>query len=159
EPQYYLAHIFVSSLPNNPAGPIPNKAQNDAQAKEKIRVIYNRLMSGEDFATVASKYSEDLDTARSGGELGAIPESQVKNIPDPATREASLKLKPGQFSDIVQVSSPVPGYRIIKLLGKDPAGLRDLRDPTVQQGIRTQLSNQREQFLRAAYDENLRNNA
>src|SRR5262249_6886928 len=94
EHQYYLAHIFVSSKPNDPSGNIPCTAQHDAEAKEKIRMIYNRLESGEDFASLAAKYSEDLDTARSGGELGAIPESQLKST-EAATREASMKLKPG----------------------------------------------------------------
>ncbi|HKF22659.1 MAG TPA: SurA N-terminal domain-containing protein [Candidatus Angelobacter sp.] len=164
EPQYYLAHIFVSAQPNAPSGPIPNKAQNEAQAKEKIHMIYNRLESGEDFASLAVKYSEDLDTARSGGELGAIPESQVKGPnTDAATRDAVGKLKPGQFTDIIPIVNPatqkVLGYRIVKLLGKEAAGQRDLNDPGVQQSIRNQLRNQREQFLRAAYDENLRDSA
>lgn len=158
EPQYYMAQIFVSSNPNVPSGSIADKAQNDAQAHDKIRTIYNRLESGEDFATVASKYSEDLDTARSGGELGAIPESTLKGI-EPATRDAVLKLKPNQFTEVIPVTSPVPGYRIVKLLGKEAAGQRDLNDPSVQQTIRNQLRNQKEQYLRAAYDENLRDNA
>ncbi len=158
EPQYYLAQILVTSKPNIPSGSIPNKAQNDAQAHDKIRTIYNRLESGEDFATVASKYSEDLDTARSGGELGAIPESTLKTIEAP-TRDAVLKLKPGQFTEVIPVTTPVPGYRIVKLLAKEAAGQRDLNDPSVQQLIRNQLRNQREQYLRAAYDENLRDNA
>lgn len=162
EPQYYLAHIFVSSQPSAPSGSIPGKAQNDAQAREKIRMIYNRLESGEDFAAVATKYSEDQDTARSGGELGPTPETQLKNT-DPATRDAIAKLKPGQFSEVVQITNPatqkVLGYRIVKLLGREAAGQRDLNDPAVQQLIRNQLRNQREQFLRAAYDESLRDNA
>lgn len=162
EPQYYLAHIYVSALPNAPSANIPGKAQNDAQAKDKIHMIYNRLESGEDFATLAAKYSEDQDTARSGGELGATPESQLKNT-DPATRDAVLKLKPNQFTDVIPVINPatqkVLGYRIVKLLGKEAAGQRDVSDPTVQQAIRTTLRNQREQFLRAAYDESLRDNA
>jgi len=162
EPQYYLAHIYVSSLPNAPAGAIPDKAQNDAQARQKIQMIYHRLESGDDFATLASRYSEDLDTARSGGELGPTPESQLKNT-DPATRDAVAKLKPGQFSEVIQIVNPatqkVLGYRIVKLLGKEPAGQRTLTDPTVQQAIRNQLRNQREQFLRAAYDEELRDSA
>jgi len=41
-------------------------------------------------------------------------------------------------------------------LGKEAAGQRDLSDPTVQQAIRNQLRTQREQFLRSAYDEVLR---
>lgn len=162
EPQYYLAHIYVSSLPNAPSGNIAGKAQNDAQAHDKIRMIYNRLESGEDFAQVAAKYSEDQDTARSGGELGATPESQLKNT-DPATRDAVLKLKPNQFTEVIPVVNPatqkVLGYRIVKLLGKEAAGQRDVNDPQVQQAIRNTLRNQREQFLRAAYDESLRDNA
>lgn len=162
EPQYYLAHIFVSSQPNAPAASIPGKAQNDAQAREKIKMIYNRLESGEDFAAVATKYSEDQDTARSGGELGPTPETQLKNT-DPSTRDAIAKLKPGQFSEVIQITNPatqkVLGYRIVKLLGREAAGQRDLNDPAVQQLIRNQLRNQREQFLRAAYDESLRDNA
>ncbi len=161
EPQYHLAHIYVSSLPSAPAG-IPGKAQNDAQAHEKIRMIYNRLESGENFSDLAAKYSEDQDTARSGGELGPTPESQLKNT-DPATRDAVLKLKPNQFTEIIPVINPatqkVLGYRIVKLLGKEAAGQRDVNDPEVQQFIRSQLRNQREQFLKTAYDESLRDNA
>lgn len=162
EPQYYLAHIYVSSLPNAPAGNIPDKAQNDAQARQKIQMVYNRLESGESFADLAAKYSEDLDTARSGGELGATPESQLKGT-DIATRDAVFKLKPGQYTNVITVVNPatqkVLGYRIVKLLGRDAAGQRTLNDPTVQQAIRNQLRNQREQFLRAAYDEQLRDSA
>ena len=163
EPQYFLAHIFVSAEPNVPQGPIPNKAQNESQAHDKIKTIYNRLESGEDFATVASKYSEDLDTARSGGELGAIPESQLKTNTDTPTRDAVAKLKPGQFTNIIPVINPatqkVLAYRIVKLNGKEVAGQRDLNDPGVQQTIRNQLRNQKEQYLRTAYDENLRDSA
>jgi peptidyl-prolyl cis-trans isomerase SurA len=162
EPQYHLAHIFVSAQPNAPSGSIPGKAQNDAQAHDKIRTIYNRLQSGDNFAELAAKYSEDQDTARSGGELGPTPESQLKNT-DPATRDAITKLKPGQFSEVITITNPVTqkvlAYRIVKLLGKEAAGQRDVNDPDVQQFIRTQLRNQREQFLREAYDESLRDNA
>jgi peptidyl-prolyl cis-trans isomerase SurA len=160
EPQYYLAHIFVSAQPNVPSDAIQGKAQNEAQAREKIRMIYNRLESGEDFAALAAKYSEDPDTARSGGELGATPESQLKNT-DAATREAIAKLSLAHpFSDVIQITNPdtkkVTGFRIVKLLGKEVAGQRDLA--SVQQAIRTELRNQREQFLHAAYDEVLRDN-
>jgi len=139
ETQYHLARIFVSALPNSPAVPIPNKAQNEAQAHDKIRMIHNRLESGEDFADWAAKASEDLDTARSGGELGWIPESQLKISIDPPTRDAIAKLKPGQFSDVVPILNPgtqkVVGYQIVKLLNKEPAGQRAFEDPNVQQQI------------------------
>lgn len=162
EPRYYVSHIQVLNQPTGEPTQVADKAQNDAQAKKKIQMIYNRLESGEDFASLATKYSEDPDTARNGGELGAMPESQLKNT-DIATREAIEKLKPGQFSDIITVINPINhqaiGYRIVKLNGKEAAGQRDLNDPGVQQWIRNQLRTQREQVLRAAYDEVLRDKA
>ncbi len=163
EPQYYLAHIFVSTQPNVPSSGIPNKAQNEAQAKEKIRQVYNRLQSGENFAQLAAQYSEDINTSRSGGELGVTPESQLKTNTDTATRDAILKLKPGQFTDIIPIVNPATqktlAYRIVTLIGREPAGQRELGDPAVQQLIRNQLRNQREQFLKSAYDEVLRDGA
>ena len=162
EPQYLLAHIYVSALPNVPSSQIPGKAENEAQAYEKIKMIHNRLDSGEPFDALASKYSEDVDTGRNGGELQPLPESALKDR-DAPTREAILKLKPNQYSDIIKVVNPatnkVLGYRIVKLLGKEPAGQRGLTDPNVQQFIRTQLRNQREQILRTAYDEIVRDGA
>lgn len=162
EPQYYLANIFVNSQPN-PQSPNPSdRTRNDAQAREKIRRVHDELERGADFATLATRASEDPETARNGGELGATPESQLKNT-DSGTRDAIGKLKPGQFSDVVPVVNPIThqaiGYRIVKLNGKEAAGQRDLSDPSVQQLIRNQLRNQREQFLRAAYDEVLHNEA
>ena len=158
EPRYHLAHIQVSIQPPG----MGQKGQTDAQARQKIQMIYNRLESGEDFATVAAQYSEDADTAHNGGDLGAIPESQLKRT-DAATRDAVQKLKVGQYSNIINVVNPenhqTIGYRIVKLIGKEAAGQRDVNDPAVQQWIRNQLRSQREQLLRVAYDEVLRNKA
>lgn len=163
EPQYDLAQIYVSSRPDGPSGGRPGKAQNDVQARDKIKMVHNRLESGEDFAPVAAAYSEDQDTAHSGGELGSIPQSRLKNT-DSATREAVLKLKPGEFTEVIRVTDPasqkVVGYRIVKLLSKQAAvGQLTLADTTVKDSIRTKLNNEREQVLRAAYDEVLRSGA
>lgn len=162
EPRYFLAHIFVTNQPGPQPTGIPDKAQNDAQALKKIEIAHNRLESGEDFASVAARYSEDPDTKNNGGELGLTPESQLKRT-DPATRDAIMKLKPGQYSGPITVVDPQGhqqvGYRIIKLIGKEAAGQREFNDPEVQQWIRTQLRNQREQILKAAYEEVLHNGA
>jgi len=162
EPRYRLATIFVGNQPTGEAGRPTDKAQLDAQAKKKILMLLNRLNSGEDFADLAQKYSEDQDTARSGGTIPPVPESQIKNL-DPVTRDAVQKLKPGQYTDVLPAINPQTrqpgGYQIIKLTGKDIAGQRDVNDPQVQQFIRDKLRSQREQILRAAYDEVLRDNA
>ena len=125
-------------------------------------MISNRLDSGDDFATLAMKYSEDPETSGNGGDLGTVPESGLKGT-DQSTRDAVMKLKPGQYSPIISVVNPATkqalGYRIVKLVSKEPAGQRELADPRVQQAIRSQLHDRREQLLKAAYYEVLRDSA
>ncbi len=162
EPQYHLAQIMVTPAPNPQAHNQNDKAQNEADARKKIQMIANRLDSGDDFATLAMKYSEDPETSGNGGDLGTVPESGLKGT-DPATRDAVMKLKPGQYSPIIVVANPAArqlvGFRIVKLVAKEPAGQRELSDPRVQQAIRSQLRDRREQLLKAAYYEVLRDSA
>jgi peptidyl-prolyl cis-trans isomerase SurA len=154
EPQYLLAHIYVNALPGT--------TQSQTQAYKKIRMVHDRLDAGEDFADLAQRYSEDLETGPNGGELQPLAESSLKES-DAPNREAILRLKPNQYSNILKVVNPATqrllGYRIVMLLGKNPAGQRDLSDPQVQQFIRAQLGKEREQLLRNAYDEVVRDGA
>lgn len=162
EPQYRLAQIMVTPTPNPQVHNQNDKAQNEADARKKIQMLANRLDSGDDFATLAMKYSEDPETSGNGGDLGVVPESSLRNT-DPITRDAVMKLKPGQYSPIITVVNPAThqnlGFRIVKLNSKEPAGQRELTDPRVQQLIRSQLDNRREQLLKAAYYEVLRDSA
>lgn len=162
EPQYHIAHLWVSPHADEVNNLRNDKAQNDAEAKKKIATLRNRVASGEDFATLAMNYSEDPRTSANGGDLGLIPESSLQRT-DGATRAAVLKLKPGEVSDVITVVNPsngqVEGYRIVKLLAKEPAGQRELSDPRVQQSIREMLRQRREQLLKAAYYEVLQNQA
>jgi peptidyl-prolyl cis-trans isomerase SurA len=162
EPQYHLAQIMVTPLPNPQAHNQNDKAQNEGDARKKIQMIANRLDSGDDFATLAMKYSEDPETSGNGGDLGTVPESSLRST-DPLTRDAVMKLKPGQYSSIISVTNPQTkqdvGFRIVKLVAKEPAGQRELNDPRVQQAIRSQLHDRREQLLKTAYYEVLRDSA
>ena len=162
EPQYHLAQIFVTPVPNPQVRNPSNKAQNEADARKKIQMIVNRLDSGDDFGTLAMNYSEDTETAGNGGDLGFTPESSLKNT-DLTTRDTVTKLKPGEYSSVITVINPMTkqlvGFRIVKLVAKEPAGQRELADPRVQQAIRAQLRDRREQLLKAAYYEVLRDQA
>ncbi len=162
EPQYHLAQIMVTPMPNPQAHNQNDKAQNEGDARKKIQMIANRLDSGDDFATLAMKYSEDPETSGNGGDLGTVPESSLRNT-DALTRDAVMRLKPGQYSSIISVVNPATkqtlGFRIVKLESKEPAGQRELGDPRVQQAIRSQLHDRREQLLKAAYYEVLRDSA
>ncbi len=95
--------------------------------------------------------------------MGYLPESSIKGNPDATTRNAVLTLKPGQVSGIlaaIEATSRQPyGYRIIRLDSKESAGQRELTDPRVLQGIREQLRGRREQLLKEAYYEAVRDEA
>jgi len=159
EPQYHLAQILVTTQPNPQVKNV--KAQNEADARKKIQMIANRLDSGEDFATVAMNFSEQPETSQNGGDLGFVPESSLKT--DRMSYEAVNKLRPGQFTAVLVVADPnshqIYGYRIVKLISKEAAGQRELKDPRVQQAIREQLRDRREQLLKAAYYESVRDKA
>jgi len=160
EPQYHLAQILVTTQPNPQVrNQKSDKAQNEADAKKKVQMLMNRLESGDDFATLAMNYSEQPETSATGGDLGFIPESSLK--PDKQAEDAISRLKPGQYTPPLMAmdSGKVFGYRIIKLISREPAGQRELSDPRVQQAIREQLRERREQLLKSAYYETLRNNA
>ena len=108
-------------------------------------------------------YSEDQTTAANGGDIGIAPESALVRQTDPATRESVMKLKPGQYTPVITLGNPatkqITGFQIVKLLALEPAGQRDLSDPRVEQEIRTQLQDRREQLLKAAYYEVMRDQA
>ena len=162
-PQYHLAQILVTTQPSpQQVRNLKNdKAQSEAEAKKKVSMLQNRLESGEDFATIAMNYSEDPDTSATGGDLGFIPENSLQG--DKQAYDAISKLKPGQFTAPLSAADngthQIFGFRIIKLISKEPAGQRELNDPRVQQAIREQLRDRREQLLKSAYYESLHNSA
>jgi peptidyl-prolyl cis-trans isomerase SurA len=164
EPQYHLAWIVVTTGSAQQAGNLQNnKASSDADARKKIQTIHNRLAMGEDFGSLAMNYSEDPNTNSSAGDMGFIPESALQQR-DPATFAAINKLQPGQMTDVLPVYGAGPtqraiGYAVYKLLEREPAGQRELNNPSVQQHIRQGLRESHAQLLQLAYREILRNDA
>jgi peptidyl-prolyl cis-trans isomerase SurA len=156
ENQVRLAQILVTATPDPSVHNLKNdKAQNDEQARAKIQMIQLRLRQGEDFAALAQNYSEDPKTAPNGGDFGFVPASAL-NQANPELRKAIMEMAPGQISPILHTSD---GYRIIKVISKEPAGQRELSDPRVQENIRSELFNRKDQLLRSAYYEAARDEA
>ena len=156
EPQIHMAQILVTPSPDPNVRNLKNdKAQDDKQARKKIESMSLRLKQGEDFAMLAQNYSEDANSAQAGGDLGFIAESALEKA-NADLRKAIQSLRPGETTDVL----PTPeGYRILKLISREPAGQRDLSDPKVQQTIRETLINRKDQLLKAAYYEMARNEA
>jgi len=156
EPQVHMAQIVVTPQPDASVRNLKNsKAQNDAEARIKILDIEGRLKRGEDFGMLAQNYSEDASTAANGGDMGFVPESALDKA-NLELRKMVTALSPGAFSQVIRTQE---GYRILKVISKEPAGQRELNDPRVQQSIRETLMNRKDNLLKAAYYEVARNNA
>jgi peptidyl-prolyl cis-trans isomerase SurA len=164
EPQFHLGQIVVSGAPPQQGpGPQPRRVPNEAEARKEIQSIRNRIDSGEDFGTLAAQFSENPNTAPNGGDMGFIPESQLKGDPEAYTAIQELKAN--------QVTQPLPifdsgapghklmGFAIYKLLSREAAGQREIKDPRVQQSIRQELRQRKTQLLQGAYFETLHNDA
>jgi len=148
EPQYRLAQIVVTPRKDPQLRNRKNDdATTDLEAKRKAAALEQQLSTGADFSKLAMDYSEDPASAGSGGDLGYVPESSLSQS-DPALKKAVLAMKPGQTSDVIVLRD---SYRILKLVAKEAPGQRELSDPAVQQSVRDNLHNRKEQLLRAAY--------
>ena len=152
EPQYHIAQILVTPRKEQQIRNRKNDdASNEGEAQRKVKMLMDRLNSGADFAQLAMDYSEDANTAGTGGDLGYVPESAL-NQSDPALKKVVVGLKAGQVSQPIQVQ-PKDGPRILilKLIARESPGLRGIAETQVQQTIRDTLRNRKEQLLRLAY--------
>jgi peptidyl-prolyl cis-trans isomerase SurA len=117
EVRKFFNAIPKDSLPYIPSevevGHIVKKGTVTREQKDKLRQqlldLKARAEKGEDFATLAQIYSEDLGSAKVGGDLGFAKRGAMV----PEFEGAALVLKPGEMSGIVESQF---GFHLIKLL-------------------------------------------
>jgi len=152
ETQYHMAQIQVTPVKDAQVRNLKNDdAQTPQAAERKIQALYARLRNGEDFATVAQGYSEDPRTSVGGGDMGFVPASSLAN--SPVLKQVVGSLKPGEISGIVRTQA---GFHIFKLLAVEEPGQHLLTDPAVQSAIRRNLTNEKNELMKSAYIEDLR---
>jgi peptidyl-prolyl cis-trans isomerase SurA len=157
EPRLHVAEIFIAS--GGVAGSNPgagNKPRSVRETRQKLALVEKRLSSGQDFATVASELSEDPNTASSGGDLGLISEQDFTRQSSPAMARAVLTLSPGAVTAPIQTAK---GYYILKLLGREPAGLKSLNDPETRHTIEETIRSVRTDLLQEALLAKIRDKA
>ena len=146
EPAYRLAQIVIT--PDH--GEITNRQQDDATTPEaaakKAAFLMEKLKAGTAFSEVARDYSEDPQSTPSGGDLGLVPLSALKQAP-PMLRDAALKSQPGMVSHVRAGGA----HTLVLVIGKEEAGQRDLQTAGLKDGIATSLRAKREQLLRTAF--------
>lgn len=79
------------------------------ETKKKLIELRNRLLTGEDFATLAKKYSADPSVTSNNGDMGWMGRGMLV----PEFEATSFKLKPNEISMPVETEY---GFHIIQLL-------------------------------------------
>jgi peptidyl-prolyl cis-trans isomerase SurA len=87
----------------------PSQATLDS-LKRKAEMVLDEAKRGEDFASLASKYSDD-PTGKNGGDLGFFKKGDMIE----KFEKVAFALNPGEISDLVETEF---GYHIIKVEGK-----------------------------------------
>jgi peptidyl-prolyl cis-trans isomerase SurA len=83
--------------------------QKKQEAREQLEALRKRIVAGEDFATLAKKYSQDPGSAQAGGELGFFKKKELV----PEYEAAALRLEPGQISNVIESQF---GFHLIQLI-------------------------------------------
>jgi peptidyl-prolyl cis-trans isomerase SurA len=155
EDAYRIAQIVIT--PTRDAD-LNNRTGDDATtpqaAATKAQMIMERLKQGTPFQELAMDYSEEPQSAMRGGDVGLVSVSALRQAP-PQLRDAVTKAAPGTAS----VVSMDGGHTIVLPLGKETAGQRDPSMPAVREQITAALRERREQLLRTAYLQAIRDKA
>jgi peptidyl-prolyl cis-trans isomerase SurA len=108
--QVELAEISLSTEDKSP--------EEIAAVHTRADDLHNRLVKGEDFSTLAKRYSQG-PSAQDGGDLGTYERGQLaKQLED-----AVFGLDKGQFTDVIQTKT---GFEILKVQDHFQAGLQPL---------------------------------
>jgi peptidyl-prolyl cis-trans isomerase C len=100
--QVHVAHILIRM----------NKKMSEPERQAKLTIAQEalaKIRSGEDFAEIARRYSEDKVSAKKGGDLGWIKEGSI----DARFSKVAFELKPGSVSDPFETPF---GYHVVKVL-------------------------------------------
>ena len=105
--QVKARHILIA-FKGSPAAQKSKKQLTDAEAKAKAEELRKKLVAGADFAELAKKESDDVESGKNGGDLGAFAHGQMV----PEFEQAAFKAKPGEITPVVKTQF---GYHIIKV--------------------------------------------
>lgn len=152
----HVRHILLMTMDPTTRAPLTD---DQVKAKRKqIDDLLKRAKGGEDFAALATQFSEDPGSKDKGGELPEFGKGEMV----PEFEAAAFSLTNNQISDVVTTAY---GYHIIKLLDKTPAKKLTLTDKipggdgTVGGKIKDFLLQQKIEKLAPPYLEKLKKDA
>ncbi len=133
-----VSHILLKVNPEKPE-------TADEAVRAKAEKILQDLRNGKDFSALANELSEDVGSAKKGGELQGWAE---KGKLVPPFEVAAYALKPGEISGLVRTRF---GYHIIKLLEYRDGSVRpfgEVKDQILQALRKEFMNNKRQEMMK-----------
>ena len=106
-----LSHIMIRPRSNNPSDTLA--------AYRKVQSLKDSLEAGANFAQLARRYSQDIRTARQGGDLSSRLQGEYLKYTQsflPAIKKAAFALE--KVNDVSDVVRSRYGYHLLKLTGR-----------------------------------------
>ena len=155
EPEQIEArHILIRRLQPDTAG-VKSKEERqkridemDQYARDRAEYVLERALEGEDWDSLAAKYSEDQTTASKGGSLGYIYRGRMA----PQFDSVAFATPPGQIAGPVSTRY---GYHVIRVDGYKPAKQKPL-DEELRENIQGQIRQKLEKDYANAFLDSLR---
>lgn len=124
--------------------PEPSDSAREA-ALQEAREALQALADGEDFETVARRYSDDIGTRERGGQLGWFERGRMV----PAFERAAFALRAGQTSGIVESSFGFHIIRVDKVRGRARQARHILIQPELSDAARAATEPRAEEVAEA----------
>lgn len=134
-------HILIRTRPilaSNEAEQIEKETAEEARALALAQEVLAKAKTGQNFSSLAKKYSDDPGSAKKGGDLGYF----TKGMMVPEFDEAVFSLKVSEVSGLVKTDF---GYHIIKL---EDSRLRKFKDSDKDVETQALLEKQEREFTR-----------
>ena len=126
--QVKAKHILIA-FKGSPAAPKGKKELTDAEAKAKAETLRAEIVAGKaKFEDVAKKESDDTETGKNGGELGAFSRGQMV----PEFDQAAFSAKVGDMTPVVRTQF---GYHIIKVEEHSMTPFEQVK-PTLEKNVK-----------------------
>jgi peptidyl-prolyl cis-trans isomerase SurA len=103
---FFILPLF--SLAQTDAKPVPSEKAKQA-AKDKLEGYRQRVLKGESMSVLATLYTEDPGSAKTGGRYDNISRGMFV----PEFEEVAFKLAPGEVSEIFETTY---GFHFIQLI-------------------------------------------
>src|SRR3989441_5135495 len=105
--QVKARHILIA-FKGSPAAQKSKKSLTEAEAKAKAEELRKKLVAGGNFAELAKKESDDIESGKKGGDLGAFGRGQMV----PEFEQAVFKAKAGEIIPVVKTQF---GYHVVQV--------------------------------------------